>query len=453
MKLNRPTKYEVVIIGGGPAGTSTAIALLKCDPGLRVLIIEKTDYQNFRVGETLHPSIRSLMDQLGIWEDFVKEQHMPSYGTASVWGSPDIQENEFIYNRSGKGWHLDRKRFDLFLAHKARAAGVDILMNSTITGITNFLNGKYTLNLRDQDDKIKTVHADFVVDASGQNAVVAKTQSAQKILYDKLTAAFWVFDPGENQIPEDTYTLVEACEYGWWYSSKIPNNQFVLSFMSDLSVIKKLNIKKHERWKTLLAQSKYTRERVNKYGCESSKFIRPAFSHKLDKFTGDAMLAVGDAASAFDPLSAQGIFKALKSGIFAAYAIIDFFKDDGQALVKYEKFKNDEFENYLQTRTKYYRKEQRWKEAPFWKQRHAHITLNPQKELSLNNLEPHLNRRAVIDLYFSPKDLQTLTQICSNNQSAADTIRQFKMKSNTSLSDQSIILGLQHLCEQGVLIS
>jgi flavin-dependent dehydrogenase len=83
-------------------------------------------------------------------------------------------------------------------------------------------------------------------------------------------------------------------------------------------------------------------------------------------------LAVGDAASRFDPLSSQGIVKALRSGIFASYAIGDWLvRKDEAGLRRYQHYVMAESSSYQQTRVKYYAREQRWPSSEFWRRRHA----------------------------------------------------------------------------------
>jgi flavin-dependent dehydrogenase len=80
---------------------------------------------------------------------------------------------------------------------------------------------------------------------------------------------------------------------------------------------------------------------------------------------------VGDAASAWDPLSSQGIAKALRSGVAAADTIIEYLSGDPAAMVRYANGSQADFEQYLNTYHHYYRREMRWPEAVFWNRRHA----------------------------------------------------------------------------------
>ena len=84
------------------------------------------------------------------------------------------------------------------------------------------------------------------------------------------------------------------------------------------------------------------------------------------------LLCVGDASSCFDPVSGQGILKALRSGIFASYAIGDrLVRNDAKGLARYQKFIADEFAGYRETLREYYAQEQRFADRLFWRRRIA----------------------------------------------------------------------------------
>ena len=89
----------------------------------------------------------------------------------------------------------------------------------------------------------------------------------------------------------------------------------------------------------------------------------------LDRPTGPDWLAVGDAASSFDPLSSQGIYKALADGLKAAEAITAWLDGDTGALDKYAAFVASRFADYRRNRAYFYAVERRWAGSPFWARR------------------------------------------------------------------------------------
>jgi flavin-dependent dehydrogenase len=102
---------------------------------------------------------------------------------------------------------------------------------------------------------------------------------------------------------------------------------------------------------------------------------RPASTSLLAKISGPGWLAVGDAASAYDPLTGAGVAKALHFATFAADAIASSLERSEEALSKYDNMVKRDFWVYLTQRLAQYTKEQRWPESPFWQRRHEKPSL------------------------------------------------------------------------------
>src|SRR6185503_10699170 len=112
---------DVVIVGGGPAGAATALALAR--RGLSAIVLEAHTTPQMKVGECLPPSINPLLDHFGITERLRRRGNLPSYGNRFVWGSNSIEEHDFIFGTKGAGWRLDRATFEDELMQAAIEAG------------------------------------------------------------------------------------------------------------------------------------------------------------------------------------------------------------------------------------------------------------------------------------------------------------------------------------------
>lgn len=426
------------------------MSLRKHAPSLSLALIEQSSYSTIRIGETLPPTVQPLLEQLGVWSAFLNEGHTPAYGTSAAWGSDKLWANEFIFHAVGHGWHLDRRRFDAMLARVAAKRGVTVYANTKIISSSPYGKKKWQLTACDLNGDSISINASFVVDATGRRAVFASQRNIRKIFLDQLLGVCIFFNLNRNAPVTETYTLVEACDQGWWYSALVPEERIAVCFMSDADIVKKNHLHSTAAWFELLGETQHIKARVQQAEPISSPAVRASFSQRLERMTGDAWLAVGDAATTFDPLSSQGIFKGLRSGIMASYAITDYFKGSSSGLEKYEAITASEFEAYLETRAAYYSQEQRFADSTFWQRRHNQITLAPKQMLC--STEAARNRINIerLAMHLALPDLKLLCQICYAPRRAHEIVSEFKARRHF-ISDRRIILALQYLLSEGVV--
>jgi flavin-dependent dehydrogenase len=356
-------KYDVAIIGGGPGGSATALGLRTYAPSLSVVLIEASSYATPRIGETLPPPAQTILEHLGVWEPFQAQGHLEVHGTRAVWGAGIPIENEYFYMPANKGWHLNRSAFDAMLAEQAERRGATLLLNTRLREAER-INGSWHLTLTSVD----TVAARFTVDASGGSAVLARRLGARLVDNDHLVGIARFFEG----VRGDPRILIEAFEQGWWYTAGLPNGRRITACMTDADLARRLGLSKPKQWGRILAAMETVGAMFRGKRACTPIVVRSSESRRLEPAAGDDWLAVGDSASRFDPLSSQGIVKALRSGIFASYAIGDLLtRDDDSGLRRYRRFISDEFRSYAETRTKYYQQEQRWPTREFWLRRHA----------------------------------------------------------------------------------
>jgi flavin-dependent dehydrogenase len=361
-----PKKFDIIVVGGGPAGSATALSLSR--RGYSVAMIERSGYADTRVGETLPPSIRKLLVGLRVWDQFVAGNHSPSFGIHSAWGQAELYENDFIFNPHGTGWHVDRARFDAMLARNVEHAGAKFYRHAQLISRAQDGAGVWVIEFACEDGP-KSLRAKFVVDATGRKSVLAHRLGAKRVTYDRLVGVVYFFSCGSPQSHLGNDTLVEAGENGWWYSAALPDSRIVVAYMTDADLFGKASKRVANYWQQQRRNATHTHARIGSPPLESGPFIFAANSSRLDQFAGKNWLAVGDAAMAFDPLSSQGVYNALMSGLLAAQAIECSLAGDQRELHRYAVVIESTFAKYLVTREKYYRRETRWPNSPFWKRR------------------------------------------------------------------------------------
>lgn len=353
--------FDVAIVGGGPAGSATALSLRQHASSLSVVLIEASSYRTLRIGETLPPPAAPLLEHLRVWEAFSAQDHREVHGTTALWGSSVTLDNDFFYMPANKGWHLDRAAFDAMLAEQAASQGAALILDTRLRHATR-LGEEWRVTLSTG----RVLSARFIVDATGGAAAFARRCGARFVDSDRLVGIGRFFEGGAD----DPRTLVEAFEEGWWYTAGLPAGRRIAACMTDADVARRLRLKEADQWSRTLAAAPNVSAMLRGSKPFSPVVVRSTESRRLEPAAGKNWLAVGDSASRFDPLSSQGIVKALRSGIFASYAIGDLLtRNDDSGLDRYLRYVVDEFESYSAVRVKYYREEQRWPASEFWRRR------------------------------------------------------------------------------------
>jgi flavin-dependent dehydrogenase len=363
--------FHIVVVGGGPAGCVTALLLAR--RGYSVAIVDKAKSHSLQIGETLPPEATHLIDELKLSQAFAKQTPRPSPGVLSAWGSVDLHANELMFGVNGCGWHIDRAAFDRMLADAASQAGAVLFSPANVQ---NRMERDRTWFVDvDQRSRRVQLRATFIVDASGRCSRYP-VGMPRRLVYDRLIAVAGLSDPSPNAARSD-YTLVEASDEGWFYSALLPCGKYVVAFMTDADIFAR---RRHEPCYLhyQLKRAPHTASRV--YTLPREHVIFSAVTSVRERVAGPNWLAVGDAARSFDPLSAQGLLSAMRSGIKAAAVVEGVLAGDSNFVKEYEENNRRIFARYLQLHHHYYQSESRWPDSTFWARRRR--LMHPLRKLS-----------------------------------------------------------------------
>lgn len=357
--------FDVAIVGGGPAGSVAAYVLARA--GRRVVLIDAPASAPRKIGESLPAIAGHLLRKLGLAE--VLDGHRASFGNVSSWGGEELVSTDFIQDPHGLGLHLDRARFDRELREAAADAGAEALAARMRSAQRGASGGELRL---EAESIAVTLGAACVIDATGRRAAIARRQGAKRVRDDGLVALFHWATRAETTSEAtvlDERTLVESRPEGWWYTAPLPNDARVLAFHTDADLARA--IRRDGGIARAIAATTHVKPLLEGLRLDPHFRIAEACGARLDSFVGRGWVAVGDAALAFDPIAAQGIFNALYTGMKAGEAVDAALRGDPSGLAEYSRRLEEIREAYVQRRVHVYELEERWAAAPFWQRRRS----------------------------------------------------------------------------------
>lgn len=432
----------MVVLGGGPAGLSLGIALSR--RGRSVAVLERTRYDRPRAGETFGGELGPLLKSLGAWDGFAALAPVAFRGVHSAWGGADLAERASIFHPFGDGWHVDRARFDAFLAQCAAQAGVAVEQGVGRCAIT-WSDGAWKVRGASGHE----LTARFLVDASGRGAPAGAVMLAERrwMRADRLVALLGTMS---STSPLEPVLLLEAVEEGWWYSVPQPGGALLAALMTDADLLPargRAGLVEH--FTHALGRTVHTAARAAPATLLAPPWIARADSGLLLPDRGPGWRAVGDAALACDPLAGDGVVRSMRSALEAA-AEIDA-ELSGSAAADSRSL-HARFRDYLEVRGRYYAREARWPGSTFWLRRRppfdwkaAEIFLDPQKILQWDGKPPPCEVEALLP----PPAVRAVLERLRTPRPAHQALA--LLQKTAPLDDRRLLVGLQLLVDRGCL--
>ena len=341
--LTPGSRWDVIIVGGGPAGSTAATTLAQA--GRRVLVLEKAKFPRFHVGESLLPYNRQIFEDLGVWPQIAAAGFMVKKGAQFLMGNGTkkvrLDFSKGSFTAFPESIQVERSKFDHLLLNHARECGAEVREESTV--LEHQAGGEgVTVKYRTADGVQHTDRAAFLIDASGLSNFTANRESIREYYAGhKKIAMFRHFSGVDMPKGEESGDiLIVRRENSWFWMIPLEADKVSVGLVLDRASFQALGRKPEEIYEEAIRTTVAVSERfiAAKPRCELN--VVTDFSYRNGALVAPRLVRVGDASGFIDPIFSSGVLLAMTSGQQGARVVHEAIaagKSMTPAMRKYEK--------------------------------------------------------------------------------------------------------------------
>jgi flavin-dependent dehydrogenase len=318
--------YDALILGGGPAG-STCAALL-AERGHRVLLLEKSAFPRYHVGESLMPFCWFTLDRLGVTGrmDEIGFQHKKSVQFATTDGriSAPFYFFQHFDHPAATTWQVERAEFDLMLLDNARSKGAEVRENTAALDFLEDDSGRVLgARARTGDGDPFEVTARVTLDCTGRDALFQRKHGWRKRDPMLNKVAIWTLFRGAKRDPgldEGATTIAYLPGGGWFWNIPLRDDIVSSGIVAERDHLYRDTRDPAEIYAREIENNAWIKEHLSEGRQFGEYWVTGEYSYRAEHCATDGLALVGDAFAFLDPVFSSGVFLALKSGEMAADA-------------------------------------------------------------------------------------------------------------------------------------
>ena len=320
------SNYDVVVIGGGPAGATTATVLAQ--HGRRVLLLEREKFPRYHVGESLMPYTWFTFERLGVLE-WLKRSGSPlkqsvQFVSTSGKVSQPFYFFETIKHDCATTWQILRSDFDKMMLENAGAKGADIRQGVVVRDVLTEGNQVIGVRAHNAGGGSETFRSSVVVDASGRDTLLANKLGWKRRDPELNKIAIFTYFKGAIRDPgldEGATTVAYIPDKGWFWYIPLVNDTVSVGVVAEADYLYRDTRDPEAIFCREAEGCQWIRQHLAPGTYLGPTRVTGEFSYRATRAAGNGFCLVGDAFSFLDPVFSSGVFLALKSGELAADAI------------------------------------------------------------------------------------------------------------------------------------
>ena len=315
---------DAIVVGGGPAGSSTAALL--AEKGHDVLVVEKEKFPRYHVGESLMPFCYFPLERLGLIDTLMESANPRKYCVQFVRQDGFLSQPFYFFQHfdhpSSTTWQVWRSEFDKMILDKARSNGATVMEETKAKKLIKSGDRVEGITVDSEEMGSLDLHAPIVVDASGRDCFAAHKQKWMVRDPELKKIALWTYFKGAKRDPgldEGATTVAYLPNKGWFWYIPLSGDMVSVGIVAERDYLFNGSTKDHEEiFQREVMNNEWIKEHLAEAEQTGEYRITGEYSYRNRYCASEGLVLAGDALGFLDPVFSSGVFLALKSGVMLA---------------------------------------------------------------------------------------------------------------------------------------
>lgn len=325
------TECDILVIGGGPTGSTAAMVAAR--RGAKVILLDKESHPRFRIGESLLPRHWALLKELGLEERVRRLPRTRKLGASFVMGGDETPRDFWFASSLNTGEkeaiNIAREPFDAMLAEASAESGADHRTGVAVKSVAS---------LSDAGAEILTSHGESIrarvlIDASGQATLLARHLGTRATLPDLRKVAHYGHFKGVSWREGDVAgsIVIVMCDEGWFWLIPLDAEHVSIGLVVGLDVVKQAGVAANQVLRWGIERCPYVRNLLRNATWPDRNYVTADYSYQCKPYAGPGYFLAGDAAVFVDPIFSTGVCLGMMSAREAADHAVAICRDPASA--------------------------------------------------------------------------------------------------------------------------